>query len=99
MEKIMKINEITLKDVKDHCNIYHNNDDDYLQNIVIPSSKAYIKVYTGLDDEAIDKKEDLSIAFLVLCADMYDNRQYQVNSVNKNPIVESILNMHSINLL
>lgn len=95
----MKISEILLKDVKDHCHVYHDNDDLYLETIVMPAAKAFIKGHTGLSDEDINTKEDLSIAFLVLCSDMYDNRQYQVSESKKNPIVESILNMHSINLL
>lgn len=95
----MKISEVTLKDVKKHCNVYIDDDDDYLKNIVMPASKEFIKSYTGLTDENIDTKEGLTIAFLVLCADMYDNRHFSINKSNINPIAKSLLDMHSVNLL
>ena len=71
----MKISEVTIQNVKEYAHIYHD-EDDFLLETIISASKSYIKNYTGLSDEALDEKEDLSIALLVLCNEMYDKRSY-----------------------
>ena len=58
-----------------------------------------VKSYTGLADAQLDEHEDITIAVLMLVADMYDNRQMQVDKNNMNRTAETILNMHSVNLL
>jgi hypothetical protein len=47
----------------------------------------------------IDAFEDFVIAVYVLCQDMYDNRSMYVDKTSMNRVVETILGMHSINLL
>lgn len=47
----------------------------------------------------IDAFEDFIIAVYVLCQDMYDNRSMYVDNANVNKVVETILGMHSVNLL
>ena len=76
--------------------------DDYREDEmqrILDSAKGYIRSYTGLTDEEIDTHADLLIALLVLCQDMYDNRSMYVDKSNVNRVVESILNMHRVNLL
>lgn len=94
----MKISQITIQDLKEYACVSHNLDDKLLSNILC-ASKAYIKSYTGLDDIKLDTKEDLTIALMILCNEMYDNRTYTVQDNKANQIVNSILDMHSINLL
>ena len=94
----MKISEVTITDLKEYANIDHDYDDSILSNI-LSASKAYIKSYTGLNEEQIDSKEDLTIALMILCNEMYENRIYSVENDKVNKIVNSILDMHSINLL
>lgn len=94
----MKVSEITLDDIKNYIRIDSDNEDVFL-NAVLLGSKSFIKSYTGLDDEKIDEKEELVLSLFVLCAEMYDNRQYTVDKSTLNPIAKSILDMHSINLL
>ena len=61
---------------------------------------AFIKSYTGLTDEEVDEHEDITQVLFILVADMFDNRNYQMDSKSVvNPSVKSILNMHSVNLL
>jgi len=36
---------------------------------------------------------------MILCQDMYDNRSMYVDKNNLNKVVETILGMHSVNLL
>ncbi|WP_298126429.1 head-tail connector protein [uncultured Clostridium sp.] len=94
----MKISEVTITDLKEYANIDHDYDDKIFSNILL-SSKAYIKSYTGLNQEQIDEKEELTIALMILCNEMYENRIYTVENDKVNKIVNSILDMHSINLL
>ena len=98
MVKLMKISEVTIKDLKEYAVVSHNLDDKLFSNILI-ACKSYIKSYTGLDDISLDKKEDLTIALMILCNEMYDNRAYTVENDKANKVVNSILDMHSINLL
>jgi len=105
----MKISEVTINNLKEYARVYHT-DDDSLFSAILVACKYYIKGYTGLpfvDDPATtdiiekncDDYEDLSIALKVLANEMYENRVYTVQDDKLNPVVKSILDMHSINLL
>lgn len=105
----MKISEITTQDLKNYARVYHS-EDDYLFSAILVACKSFISSYTGLiliDDPATtdivekncDDHEDLSIALMVLASEMYENRIYSVQESKVNPVVKSILDMHSINLL
>lgn len=67
--------------------------------IILSAVKAYIKGYTGLSDEQLDTKEDISITVFILANEMYENRIFTVKDNNINKVVQTILDMHSINLL
>lgn len=97
----MKVSEITISDIANYMRL-----DDYLADYlaetsylttILNVSKEYIKSYTGLTD--LDLYDDFVIAIYVLCQDMYDNRAYYVDNDKLNKVVETILNMHSVNLL
>lgn len=94
----MKISEVTITDLKEYANVDHALDDKLFQMILI-ATKSYIKSYTGLNTEQLDNKEDLTIALMILANEMYDNRAYTVENDKANKVVNSILDMHSINLL
>lgn len=94
----MRISEVTIEDLKEYANVDNDYDDRIFNNILL-ASKAYIKSYTGLNEEQLDNKEDLTIALMILCNEMYDNRIYAVENDKVNKVVESILDMHCINLL
>ncbi len=94
----MKISDITSKYIAEYLRIDVEEEANTI-NIALAASKNYIKGYTGLDDTALDNYEDLTIALLILCAEMFDNRQFTVQNDKENPVVKQILAMHSINLL
>lgn len=94
----MKISEITIDDVKDYLHVYHAEDDNLIKAIMV-ASKAFVKSYTGLSAENLDISEDLSMAVFILASDLYDNRVYTVENKEVNPVIQTILNMHSVNLL
>lgn len=98
----MKVSEINLLNLKEYLRVDHSEEDTLIQNI-LTASKSYIKSYTGLTEAEIESKEDLTIALLALCSEMYENRQYTFEKTNMNlvinPIIKSILDMHSVNFL
>lgn len=66
---------------------------------LISIATSFIKSYTGLDDAGIDKHPEFVIVVLILCQDMWDNRTLYVDGKDLNNTVQSILAMHSVNLL
>ena len=101
----MKISEITLENVKHYLRITEADfEDDVLLTSILKSAKKYISSMTGLTDAELDEYVDLSVATLIICQDMYDNRAYvQENSgrlsSDANRVAENILGMHARNLL
>lgn len=94
----MKMSEVQIVDIKSYINVT-NNEDDPLIGAILIACKQYIQGYTGLSTATLDTKEDLTMALFVLASELYDNRAFNVESSNVNPFIESILHMHSINLL
>lgn len=97
----MKISELTTDYVAEYLRI---DDIDTVATREIEMSKKaaerYILNYTGQTIEYMEENEDITLAYLSLVADFYDNRQYQQDmKLKPNKTVECILGMHSINLL
>lgn len=59
----------------------------------------YCLGYTGLTSEQLDEHEDITIAVLTLISDMWDNRSMTVDRSNVNRVIDTILGMHSVNLV
>lgn len=96
----MKISEITLDVVKDYINAFEEADANI--QMLLNASKFYILKRTGIPEDKLDDYEDLTIVVLCICSDMYDRRQFTndtTSGTTVNPIVDSILNMHSFNLV
>lgn len=97
---ITKVSDITTSDVQNYLRISELSEADkrYLETIKNVAID-FIKNNTGVDDETIDKYADFVIVVYVLCQDMYDTRSYYVDGNNVNKVVQTILDMHSRNLL
>lgn len=98
--EISKVSDITEKSVADYLRLDEvtDSENDTLTTL-ISIATSYIKSYTGLDDDGVDKYPEFVIVVLILCQDMWDNRTMYVDSKDLNNTVQSILAMHSINLL
>ena len=107
---VSKVSEITVQDVADY--IRATDFDESEIETYLNIAKNYISNYTGIPEANIDDEEeeseeletldtysDFVIVVYVLCQDMYDNRSMYVNSGNINKVVQTILDMHSRNLL
>ncbi|WP_304068693.1 head-tail connector protein [Megamonas hypermegale] len=100
MKEITKISEITADDVASYIRLDETTADD--QNFLTTAlniAKTFIKSYTGRTEEELDNYPDFVIVAFVLCQDMYDNRSLYVDKTNLNKVVDTILGMHSVNLL
>ena len=96
----MKVSEMTVSDIVEYCRIAEPSEaDNTFITQAIEAAKAYIRSYTGLDNDSIDKHEDFVIVVYVLVQDMYDNRSLYTEGNALNNTVETILSMHSVNLL
>lgn len=93
----MKVSEITTTVVRGY--LRDDEADEGLVSAILYAATSYVKGYTGLDAAALDAHEDISLAVLVLCSDMYDNRQMVVDNDKVNRVIQSILDMHRVNLL
>ena len=95
-----KVSDLTAAMVAEYLRLTDpdTNDTNTLTTL-LGVAKAYVTQYTGKTLEQLDDYQDIVIAVLVLCQDMWDNRSLYVDSSNVNKVVESILGLHSENLL
>ena len=93
-----KFSEVTIDDIKQYANIFHDEDDNLI-SLILEASKAFVLSYTGLTVDVADTISDLPICVLVIANEMYDNRVFIVDNDKVNEVVKNILSMHSINFL
>lgn len=98
--EVSKVSDITAESVADYLRLDEVTDSEInTLAMLISIATSYIKSYTGLDDAGVDKYPEFVIVVLILCQDMWDNRTMYVDSKDLNNTVQSILAMHSVNLL
>ena len=95
-----KVSDLTASMVAEYLRLVDpdTNDTNTLTTL-LGVAKAYVTRYTGKTLVQLDDYQDMIIAVLVLCQDMWDNRTLYVDESNVNKTVESILSLHSENLL
>ena len=94
---VTKVSEITAEDVANYIRL-----DDYEQSEIktyLNIAKTYISNYTGISVEQLDEYADFVVVVYILCQDMYDNRTMYVEGGNMNKVVQTILDMHTMNNL
>lgn len=99
MNNITKVSDITYQDVADYLRIDEIGTDANTLNTMLTVAKVYVGEYTGRTIQELDDYKDIIIAIFVLCGDMWDNRSMYVDTNNVNKVVQSILDLHSVNLL
>ena len=100
MNVIQKVSDITAQDLADYLRIPElTTDDTNTLSTLLTVAKTYITQYTGRTLEDLDTLQDIIIVVMILVQDMWDNRTLYVDSSNANKVVESILGLHSVNLL
>lgn len=100
MNEISKVSDITANDVADYIRLVDFTDEDTnTLNNLIGIAKTFIMNYTGHTLEDLDNYQDFIIVVLILCQDMWDNRTLYIDKGTLSYPVETILGMHSVNLL
>ena len=98
--EVSKVSDITVESVADYLRLDEVTESEInTLTTLISVAISFIKSYTGLDDLSVDKYPEFVIVVLILCQDMWDNRTMYVDSKDINNTVQSILAMHSVNLL
>lgn len=98
--EVSKVSDITVESVAEYLRLDEVNDNEKnTLTALLSVAVSFIKSYTGLDDAGVDKYPEFVIVVLILCQDMWDNRTMYVDSKDLNNTVQSILAMHSVNLL
>ena len=94
------VSSLTVTDIADYLRLAElTQADESLLTTILGAAKDYVYKYTGLTPLQVDSYLDITIAVYVLCQDMFDTRAYYVDTSNVNQVVESILGLHSVNLL
>ena len=100
MNQITKVSDITYQDVAEYLILDELDANDInTLNSLIGIAKAFVQNYTGRTEAELDNYQDFVIVVLVLCQDMWDNRTLYVDKTSLNHVIETILGMHSVNLL
>ncbi len=98
--EVSKVSDITAESVTEYLRLDEVTDSEKnTLTTLISIAASFIKSYTGLDDADVDKYPEFVIVVLILCQDMWDNRTMYVDGKDLNNTVQSILAMHSVNLL
>ena len=100
MNSITKVSQITYSDLADYIRLDEvTTADQNTLNNLLSVAKAFIANYTGLAEADLDNFADFVIVVFILVQDMWDNRTLYVDKSNLNKVVDTILGMHSVNLL
>lgn len=94
----MKLSDLTAADVCEYLRIDEEENDPLLHGIT-DAARDYILSYTGLTQDQADGHDDLVMAFLLLCQDMYDHRSAGQEDKSVNRTLDTILGMHTRSLV
>ena len=101
----MMVSELTPKDVQSYLRIEPAGAKEKLKteqelSIILSAALDFCRSYTGLTRAEMDRHHDLTVAVLVLCSDMYDNRQLTIPAGGAaNAMVRDTLDRYRRNLL
>ena len=98
----MKVSEITIKNLANYLKLDYGSlaEEEILELAAfLQAAVCFICDYTGLSEPELDGHETFVIVVFVLVQDMYDNRSFYVDKSHLNRVVETILGMHSVNLI
>lgn len=97
---VMKVSDITASDLAEYLRLDEvTTDETNTLNTLLNVAKVYVGEYTGHALAELDDYKDFIVVVLILVQDMWDNRTLYVDTTNANKVVESILGLHSVNLL
>ena len=100
MNENTKVSDLAVTDLINYIRIVdYTPADEATLSTLLSVAKNFIINYTGCTDEELDTHQDFVIVVLILVQSMWDDRTMYVDKSNLNKVVETILNMHSKDLL
>lgn len=94
------VSDLTTTDLINYIRIVdYTEADTQTLSTLLSVAKKFIMNYTGLTEQELDTHQDFVIVVLILVQSMWDDRTMYVDKSNLNKVVETILNMHSKDLL
>ncbi len=93
----MKMSEVSVADLMEYL---REDEESALLSSILSAGKRYVVNYTGRTAEELDEDEEVAIALLAVCADLYDKRGV-ISSVNlsENQLITGILESNRINFV
>ena len=102
----MRISDVTPGTVAEYARLPEGSYTEMELRGIMAAARQYIEGYTGIkqypecpEDPALDDYEDLTMAYLILCQDLYDNRSTQQDNAAVKRTLDTILGMHGRNLV
>lgn len=92
----MKLSEITPEIAAEYL---HIEEEPGALLPMLAAAKQYALSFTGLSAQDAEQYEDLTLAVLILCGDLYDHRTMTVENDKVNQTVQTILGLYRSNLL
>lgn len=97
----MKVSEIDVSKVGEFIRLDEDlvSEEAGFLGTILEAARSYVKGRLALSDEELDLYPDISIAVLVVCQDLYDNRSIYTERSYANRTVDAIINMYAQNLV
>ena len=78
--RLMKVSELSPDDVIRFARM-EDTEADIDPSVLLAAAKGFVRGYTGLSDEELDEHDDMVLAVLVLCTEMYETRTMDSRSI------------------
>lgn len=96
----MKQSELTVELVKEYLRINDDDNDVMMVGAILAAARQRAMAYTGRTSDELDNYDDVTLAILALCAELWDVRQATIQGgAQINPTTAGILDAYAVNLL
>ena len=89
----IKLNQLTIKTLKQYLHIDYE-DDDFDLALMLKGALAFIIKYTGKTYEQLCTYDDIVIVVIALCGEMFDERRYTTTRNSVSKIVKGMLDSY-----
>ncbi len=98
----MKLSEVGVRDLIAFARIDAPEEEIDVLQAILSAGRQFILSQTGLSVAEADEKEDLSLAMLMVCVDIYENRSYEAETgkvQTVNLAAKAIIDQYCRNIL
>ncbi len=98
----MKLSEVGVQDLIVYARIDAPEEEIDILNAILSAGRQFILSQTGLSAAEADEKEDLSLAMLMVCTSIYENRSYEAETGKVHTVnlaAKAIIDQYCKNIL